>query len=253
MESSSGFLSEWHNYALYLSYGFGALAILIAFIYYVRLSLIKSYSKKYEFVSKNEAKSLWYALLSAVVAAALFLNSYIQLLFASQQGDAFEFIFGVFISLILGVAIGYAAYAYFKYYYPSVIEEKLNKFRFKPRTSPETGKEMTLLDETEEDVHLTDEMIEHEENAVYEYDVWIDEETGHKFIERYDIHLHAEICPSCNFRTLKDYKEEVITEPTNEQSGLMKNYFSCSYCDHHEIRETKIAPLNDGKDSTILA
>jgi len=252
MESTSSFLSEWHTYALYLSYGFGAIALIIAIIYYLRLSMIKSYSKKYEFVSKNEAKSFWYALLCVVIGAALFLNSYIQLLFDAQSGG-FEFIFGIFISLILGGAIGYAAYAYFKFYYPSVIEDKLNKLRFKPRISPETGKEMKLLDETEEDVHLTDEMIEHEENAVYEYDVWIDEETGHKFIERYDIHLHAEVCPNCNFRTLKDYKEEVITEPTNEQGGLMKNYFNCTYCDYSEIRETKIAPLNEGKDSKILA
>jgi len=242
-QASTSLTQQWHTYTLYASYVFGGIALLITIVYYLRLVSIKSYSRKYEFVSANEAKNFWYALLCLVIGAALFLNSYIQLLFDADGG--FEFILGLFISVILGVAIGYAAYAYFKYYYPSVIEDKLTKLRFKPRISPETGKEMKLLDESEEDVHLTEEMIAHEEEAVYEYDVWIDEETGHKFIERYDIHLHAQVCPNCNFRTLKDYKEEVVQEPTADSPGLMKNYYSCSYCDHAEVRETKIAPLRD--------
>lgn len=251
MESSSSFLNQWHAYTLYAAYFFGGLGVVITLFYYLKYATIKSLSRKYEYVSGNEAKYFWYALLSLVVGAALFLNSYIQLLFDAEGG--FEFIFGIFISVILGVAIGYAAYAYFKYYYPSVIEDKLNKLRFKPRISPETGKEMRLLDESEEDVHLTEEMIAHEDAAVYEYDVWVDEETGHKFIERYDIHLHAQICPNCNFRTLRDYKEEVVTEPTHDDPGLMKNYFSCSYCEHAEIRDTRIAPLKEEEGARILS
>jgi len=252
METATSELTRhWHTYTLYASYVFGGIALLITIIYYLRLATIKSLSKKYEFVSGKEAKNFWYALLCLVIGAALFLNSYIQLLFDQEGG--FEFIFGIFISIILGVAIGYAAYAYFKYYYPSVIEDKLTKLRFKPRVSPETGKEMKLLDESEEDVHLTDEMIAHEDNAVYEYDVWIDEETGHKFIERYDIHLKAEVCPNCNFRTLKDYREEVVQEPTTDEPGIIKNYYRCSYCDHAEVREGRIAPLKEGKSTQILS
>ncbi|WP_185152482.1 hypothetical protein, partial [Fulvivirga aurantia] len=249
--TSASFTDQWHAYTLNAAYVFGGLALLITIVYYIKLLTIKSYSRKYEFVSANEAKYFWYALLSVVIGAALFLNSYIQLLFAAEGG--FEFIFGLFISVILGVAIGYAAYAYFKYYYPSVIEDKLTKLRFRPRISPETGKQMKLLDESEEDVHLTEEMIAHEEEAVYEYDVWIDEETGHKFIERYDIHLHALVCPNCSFRTLKDYKEEVVKEPTHDEPGLMKNYYSCSYCDHAEIREVRLAPLKEEEGAKILS
>lgn len=251
MESSSNFLNQWHMYTLYAAYFFGGLGVVITLLYYLKYATIKSLSRKYEYVSGNEAKYFWYALLSLVVGAALFLNSYIQLLFDAEGG--FEFIFGIFISVILGVAIGYAAYAYFKYYYPSVIEDKLNKLRFKPRISPETGKEMKLLDESEEDVHLTEEMIAHEDAAVYEYDVWVDEETGHKFIERYDIHLHAQICPNCNFRTLRDYKEEVVKEPTYDDPGLMHNYFNCSYCEHSEVRETRIAALKEDEGAKILS
>lgn len=250
METAS-MTNQWHTYALYASYFCGALAILIAIIYYARFFTIKSLAKKYEYVSANEAKYFWYSLLSLVIGAALFLNSWITLLFDAEGG--FEFVFGIFISLILGVAIAYAAYAYFKYYYPSVIEDKLTRLRFTPRVSPETGKKMKLLDESEEDLHLTDEMIAHEENAVYEYDVWIDEETGHKFIERYNIHLKAEVCPNCNFRTLKDYKEEVVEEPTDTEPGLMKNYFRCSYCDHSEVHEKRIAPKNEDANAKMLA
>ncbi|MDX1628983.1 MAG: hypothetical protein R3345_09815, partial [Fulvivirga sp.] len=220
MNDSGGFLGDWHTFTQYAAYFFFGVAALIGIIYFIGYFSISKSAKKYEYVSSKEAKFLWYALLCVVIGAALFLYSYIQLVFDSGR---FEFVVGAFISIILGVAIGYAAYAYFKFYYPSVIEDKLNRLRFKPRISPETGKKMRLLDETEEDVHLTEEMIAQEEAAVYEYDVWIDDETGHKFIERYDIHLHNEICPNCNFRTLKDVKEEVVKEPGQTEPGLMKN------------------------------
>lgn len=246
----SAFISTWHNYTLYLSYFFFALGIVIFLVYQIGLGSTKGYAKKYEYVSARESKYMWYALLAIVIGAAFLLNSYVQLLFDSP--GSYEFIIGIFISLILAVAIGYAAYAYFKFYYPSVIEDKLNTLRFKPRISPETGKKMKLLTEEEEDVHLTEEMIAHEASFSYEYDVWIDEETGHKFIERYDMHYHAEICPVCSFRTLRDEKEEIVASPTVSEPGVLKKYYLCSYCDHEEIRETKIAPLSKGSDMKIL-
>ena len=60
---------------------------------------------------------------------------------------------------------------------------------------------MKLLNELEEDTYLTTEMIEHENNFTFDYDVWLDEDTGYKFIEKFDVHLHVLICPECNFRT----------------------------------------------------
>ena len=104
---------------------------------------------------------------------------------------------------------------------------------------------MRLLTEDEEDIHLTDEMIEHEEAMKYEYDVWIDDETGHKFIERYDGQQHAKLCPSCNFTTLKEYKEEEIEAPSQTKAGLAKKFYRCSYCQHHEAHEVKIAALSE--------
>lgn len=249
--SGQEFINMWHQFALNASIVMAGVALLFYIFHHLRLATIKSYSKKYEYVSAKEARNYWFALLSLVVAGALFLNSYVQLLF--DDPNSFEFYIGLFISLILGAALGYAAYAYMNYYYPGLLESKLNRLRFKPRISPETGKKMKLLSEEEEDVHLTEEMIQHEESFAYEYDVWLDEETGHKFIERYDMHYHAEVCPNCNFRTLKDKHEEVIKSPTYDTPGLLVKHMECSYCDHKENRESTIAALNTEENIQVLS
>ncbi|MDA1121854.1 MAG: hypothetical protein O2887_15425 [Bacteroidetes bacterium] len=103
---------------------------------------------------------------------------------------------------------------------------------------------MRLFNEDEEDAYLTEEMIAHELDYVYDYDVWLNEETGFKLIERYDGHLHALICDECRFRTLKAYKEEIAVTPTHNIPGLLKKQFRCSNCGHREEREIRIDPLS---------
>ena len=232
---------KWHQYAMYVSYVLGVLALLIVLMYNIRLLLTRGSAKRYDFVTKNEASSYWNAFLSFVIGLGVFMNGTIEK--TLNPHNSFEFFFGIFISFIIGCAVGYAGYAYFKFYYPSVIEKKLMKIRFKPRTSPKTGRPLKLLTEDEEDIHMTEEMIKHEEEFIYEYDVWIDEESGEKFVERYDAHKHNHLCGNCNFRTLKDYREEIIKSPTATEGGLLTRYFKCTYCGHHEVRESRISPL----------
>lgn len=235
------FTLKWHQYAMYISYALAGLAVLMVLFYNVRLLATSGSAKKYDFVTKSEASSYWNAFLSFVIGLIVFMNGTIEKML--NPSNAFEFFFGIFIAFIIGFAVGYAGYAYFKFYYPSVIEGKLTKIRFKPRISPKTGKALKLLTEDEEDIHLTEEMIKHEDELIYEYDVWLDEETGDKFIERYDGHKHNHLCGNCNFRTLRDYREEVMKSPTDTESGVLSRYFKCSYCGHHEVRESKISPL----------
>ena len=244
MENQSSLLDVWPFYATSVANVLITLGIIILAIHYIRYASTKGYAKKYDYLNKNEAKFFLYGFLSLIIAISLYMNSAMVNFFA--RGGVFELTVGLFISSIIGVAFGYALYAYLKFYYPSVLEDKLMKLRFKPRISPETGKEMKLLTEDEEDIHLTAEMIEDEESLKYEYDVWLDEETGHKFIERYDGQQHAKLCPSCNFRTLKEYKEEEIKEALQHEAGLAKKFYQCSYCSHHEVHEVAIAPLSEG-------
>ena len=76
--------------------------------------------------------------------------------------------------------------------------------------SPVSGKPMMLLNEDQEDVHLTKEMIEAEDTLSVDYDVWLDKETGFNLIERYDTRFHSLVCESCNFRTLMERKSEIV-------------------------------------------
>lgn len=218
------------------------LAFLIVVLYEVRLITLRNLVKKYEFTAKKEVFYLKTASIFFTVSITLFFFELIVNIIGLVKG--FEYLFIAFVSLGIGVIVGYGLTQYFKYYYPFILEKKLNKFRFKPRISPQTGNKMKLLNELEEDAYLTEEMIEHELNFTYDYDVWIDEETGYKLIERYDGHLHMLICPRCNFRTMKDYKEEIIKSPTYSQKGMLKKHYKCSYCDHEETKEIPIAPIN---------
>ena len=249
MENQNSIMEIWPYYATMIANVLIGLGIVILAIHYIRYASTKGYAQKYDYLNRFEAKNFLYGFLSLIIAVSLYMNSAMVSFFS--RGGAFELSIGLFISSIIAVAFGYALYAYLKFYYPSILEDKLMKLRFKPRISPETGKEMKLLTEDEEDIHLTAEMIENEENLKYEYDVWIDEETGHKFIERYDGQQHAKLCPECNFRTLKEYKEEEITAPTLSTPGLAKKFFRCSYCDHHESHEVKVAALGD--DAAVLS
>ena len=235
------FVEEWHFITLYGAYLFFVLSGVITIVYFIGLLLIGQKSKKYDYINKYEAQAFYYSLLSIVIAIGLLINSAVELLFTS--GNLFEFLMGIFMAGIISAVIGYAAYAYFKYYYPGVVENKLNKIRFSPRISPETGKPMRLLSEKEEDAYLTPKMIAEEESFAYEYDVWIDEESGHKFIEKYDAHLHAILCPNCNFRTSREQKEVILKLPQDHEPGTLQKHYKCTYCGHKDIKETSIAPL----------
>jgi hypothetical protein len=239
----SNFVELWSQLALFGSYVFFGISILITVGYFLKLILIKGKSKKYDYVNKYEGKLFWYSLLSITIGIGLVINSAIESSF--KTGSFFEFVIGIFMAGIISTIFGYAAYVYFKYYYPSVVEKKLKKLRFSPRFSAESGKPMRLLSETGEDDHLTKEMIAEEEEFVFDYDVWIDDETGHKIIEKYDAHLHALICSNCNFRTLKEVKENILKSPTINEEGLLVKFYKCSYCGHKENNEAIIASISE--------
>ena len=102
------------------------------------------------------------------------------------------------------------------------------------------GAKMRLLNELEEDEHMTDEMMAAEEAMEADFDVWIDDNSGEKVIKQYDITEHALVCPNCNFRTLKERSEEVVLEPTELDDGKLERNYKCTYCGWLENKEARI-------------
>lgn len=212
---------------------------MVTIYYFIRKSAISNLVKRYEFMSDREIPFFKASSILIAIAVAMVFNSFIANLF----NTSFTIGAGIFLSMIVGFIVGYSMFAYFDVYYPFVLEKRLMKLRFTPRLNPKTGKPLRLLNEHEEDVHMTSEMLKHERTFAYDYDIWIDEETGFKLVERYDGHLHALMCDDCNFRTLKDYREEILKSPTYEEKGVLVKHFKCSNCGHMEKREVFIAPL----------
>ena len=151
----------------------------------------------------------------------------------------------------LFICVSFATIAYFVFYsmvriyYPRFVEKRLNKLRNTPRISPD-GNEMRKLSEQEEDAHLDASQIAEESSGVHsvDYDVWIDEKSGFKKVEKYMNYQHSEECPDCGFFTMKINVEEVEKAPTINESGILAKHYKCSYCGHREMKEAVLAALS---------
>lgn len=243
------FLKYWDIVMLILTAAavFGGILILI--IHWVRLSSIKDYKKKYDYLNTHDTKMLLYGIMGIAIGIILFFNT-VQT--ATVQAHYIWFIVRMFIAICFGTLVIYVAYLMLKFAYPSVLERKLKKWRYKPRINKKTGNIMKLLSEDEEDVHL-DEGMQAEENVFsIDYDVWVDEETGDVQIEKYPGHLHALQCNSCGFQTMKLLKEEIQIYPTNSVEGQLVKYYKCSYCGSKRTRPVKIAKLSQNEKSYTL-
>jgi len=218
------------------------LAILILLYHEFRVMQIKDFKEKYDYVNRNEIRFFWYAVIAIIVAAGFYANTLATGKIVSH--GVLWFYVRLFITASF-VVIGYFVFfSMVRIYYPRSVEKRLVKLRSKPRISP-SGNEMRRLSEDEEDAHLDAAQIAEEASGVHsvDYDVWLDEKTGHKKIEKYQSYLHAEQCPECGFYTFKIVKEEVAEKPTDSQPGILVKHYQCDYCNHREARETKIASL----------
>ncbi len=242
MEIELGFVNEWDHYMKLGAAACIIIGILILLYHEYRVMLIKDYKEKYDYVNLNEVRFFWYAVLAVVIAAAFYANS-----LATEKiltHGILWFYVRLFITASF-VVIGYFVfYSMVRIYYPRYVEKRLVKLRSKPRVSP-AGNQMRRLSEEEEDAHLDAQQIAEEASGVHsvDYDVWLDEKTGFKKIEKYESYLHAEQCPECGFFTFKIKKEEIAEKPTETQQGILVKHFQCDYCNHREARETKLSAL----------
>lgn len=215
--------------------------LLMFIIYKLRVSSITDYKQKYDYLGANDSKMVLYIIVSFAVGLTLFINT----VYSTTVELSFVWFFvRMFIAICIGTLIIYVSYLMIQFAYPTTLEKKMKKLRYKPRVNKKTGNVMKLLSEEEEDVHL-DEGMQAEENVFsVDYDVWVDEETGDVKIEKYPGHLIAYQCNSCGFKTMKLLKEEIITSPTDISEGEMIKSFKCTYCNAKRSKTIKVAKLS---------
>jgi hypothetical protein len=140
------------------------------------------------------------------------------------------------------MTVGFMVITYFLFsslvriYYPRFVEKRLAKLR--------KGNLMRKLKEEEEEAHLeASQFNEQKEVHSVDYDVWLDEKTGDKKIEKYNSYQHATECSECGYVTMKIKREEVTEAPSSTGGGTLVKHYKCTYCGHREAKEVHIAPL----------
>ena len=245
METNQAFLTSWDFYMLRGCFLLVGVGILILLYHEFKVFQIKDYKEKYDYVNLHEVRYFWYAVMAFILAAALYANSILTEPITSTARGMLFFYVRIFITVCLTLIAYFTFYSMVRIYYPKYLEKRLNKLRTTPRISP-AGNAMRKLSEEEEDIHLDAGMVSEEQNVhSVDYDVWIDDQTGFKKIEKYNSYQHAEECSECGYYTLKIDREEIEIKPTANETGLLLKHYKCEYCNHREAREMKLAKLSD--------
>lgn len=244
MESSAHqFIETWDHYLILGSYVLFGIAVLIFIYHEVKLITISDNKERYDYVNLHEVKFFWYAILSALIGVALFGTAKVTPLIPVDDSQklyvSIFFLAGSFViaySLLSGLI---------RVLYPRFLESRLRGIRNKPRKSS-TGNVMRKLSDEEGSVHLESDQLHQHQSEIHsvEYDVWLDEKTGEKKVEKYMPYEHAEKCGECGYYTMRIASEEIEKQPTQTESGLLLEHFRCSYCKHREAREVVIATLS---------
>lgn len=225
----------------YICVGF---TVLILLYHEFRIFLIRDYKEKYDYVNLHEIKYFWYAVVGIIMAVALYGNHLAGTVSTSIFGSMETWFY---VRTFMTVSFFVVAYFLFsslvRIYYPRFVEKRLNKLRNKPRISP-GGNIMRKLTEAEEEAHLEAiQFNEQKEVHSIDYDVWIDEKTGFKKIEKYHAYQHAIECSECGYVTLKINREEIVQAPTPTDPGILVKHYKCTYCGHRQAQEVTVAPL----------
>ena len=239
---SSAFLEPWNFYGTYAAYALAAVGALILLGHYLKLATTSNYKSRYDYINMHEINLLWYGLLMIFIGLTVWINA--GNVSEKLQTMWLYFFVTLFISVMMAMIVAVISQNVLKFYYPFFIEKRLRRLRYSPRISPD-GRQMKLLSEDEEDVHLDEGMQAEEDAFSVDYDVWIDEESGFTKIEKYNGRLHALSCSECNYQTLRIENEEVIQPSTATDEGELMKYFACGYCGYKERKLFKIAALKE--------
>jgi hypothetical protein len=241
METNEQHFGAWNQYMFYGVLASVTIGTLLLLYYEFRVLRIKDYKEKYDYVNLHEIKYFWYAIICFLTAAAFGINTIASKVIL-ESGTKWFFV-RVFISLSFIVVGYFLFYSLIRIYYPKKLATRLNKYRNAPRVSPD-GNLMRRLTEEEEDIHMEKSMIKEEDIQIVDYDVWIDDKTGYKKIEKYILNDQATECPECGYYTLVINSEEMGQAPTDSEGGYLIEHLECNYCGHKEKREVAVANLS---------
>lgn len=245
---TSAFLASWDIFMASCAYFSVAMAIFLLLYHEFKIYKLKDYKEKYDYVNLHEIGYFWRAIICIIVAIALFGNT-IGTETITSSGSMLWFYVRLFITACFGLIAYFIFFSMVRIYYPRTVEKRLTKLRNTPRISP-SGNVMRKLSEEEEDAHLEASQIAEENSEVHsvDYDVWIDEKTGQKHVEKYYSYQHAEECPECGYVTMKINHENIHTSPTATEPGILTKHYKCNYCGHRQQRQVVLAKLSDNID-----
>ena len=244
MENASDFVQVFDSYLDKGAYICAGFAVIVLIYHEFRIFQIKDYKAKYDYVNLHEIRYFWFAVVALILAVALYLNA-LAATISSTVFSSVETWFWVRTFFTMGfVVIAYFVfYSLVRIYYPRFVERRLEKLRNKPRISP-AGNVMRKLTEAEEEAHLeADQFKEQQDVHSVDYDVWLDEKTGYKKIEKYESYQHVIECSECGYVTMKIDREEIVTPPTQSEAGILVKHYKCSYCNHREAKQVPVARL----------
>lgn len=245
MQDYPQFIADWNRFMTMLAIIATVMAFIILLFHEVRKIRIKDLKEKYDFITDNEIRFLWYFLITLLVGMVFYSNTLLSEWI--ELKGLIWFAGRFFISICAGILIYQLLDSLVRIYYVGKLEKKLKVLREKPRTSP-SGNIMRKVSEEEEDLHLDESQIAEEENRggrhSYNYDVWLDEITGYKRIEKYDETLHPIECDECGYTTLRVTGEEITIQPTATEKGVLTRHYKCSFCQHRERRDINLAPVS---------
>jgi hypothetical protein len=244
MGYSEEFVGTWDFYMMLGTVCFGGASLLVFLYHEVKILGIKEYKEKYDYVVLNEIKFFLISIRVAVVAVC-FASNMVMTEWIMRKGWDW-FLGRIFLTVCVAIVFYVLLASLVRIYYPRYMERRLERLRNKPRISP-AGNPMRKLSEEEEDAHLEADQIAEEGSALHsvDYDVWLDEKTGHKKIEKYFSYHHVIECPECGYVTMKIHNEEITQPPTQTEPGELTKHYRCTFCNHRERKSVHLAKLSE--------
>ncbi len=250
METTTSLFDTWGTYFIYTSYMCFGITLIIILFHELKIMTTANEKDRYDYVNQHEIRFFWYAIIAFITGTSLFFSAVITP--NVPVSESMRIYVGVFF-LAGFVVIAYIMLSNLvRILYPRFLENRLTRIRNKPRVSA-AGNAMRKLSTDEGAVHLEESQLAEHTSEIHsvEYDVWFDEKTNEKKVEKYMAYQHAEKCGECGFYTMKINTEEVVKQPTNGEEGILLEHYRCSYCNHREAREVPIVALSSNVKGAV--
>jgi hypothetical protein len=219
------------------------LAALIILVHEIRIVFTANEKKRYDYVNQHEIQYFRYAIIAFIAGASVFLTVKISPHISIDSN--LKPVVDIFFLLGFVVVSYYVLSSLVRTLYPRFLENRLMRIRNKPRTST-AGNTMRKLSADEGAVHLEGDEFTNTSNVIHtiQYDVWVDDKTGEKRIEKYFVHQHANQCEECGYYTMMIDNEEIVKHPNLQEPGVLIEHYQCTYCSHREAKQVAIAPIS---------